>query len=123
MTSTHYRLLPFLPLLPLLPVVFACLAGDCVFAGDPSETHQRSSYSSGSTPHPPGLPSIWKGRNVSELVAAMGEPDMILETTVRGIVIYGDTHSVMYVYHSGNRSYEAYVVEHNSGKILAYQRR
>ena len=102
--------------------MFGCLAGDCVFAGDPSVTHRHASFSSGNTPHPPGLESIWKGKHVSELVSALGEPDIILETAVRGIVIYGDTHSVMYVYRSGN-IYEAYVVEHDSGEILTYQRR
>jgi hypothetical protein len=54
----------------------------------------------------------------------LGEPDIILDTAVRGIVIYGDTPSVMYVYvRPGGGAYDAYVVEHDTGEILAYQRR
>ena len=105
-------------------LLFGGAVGEYVFSGDPSVAHQHASVPIGNTPHPPGLPTIWKGRNVSELVASMGEPDIILETTVRGIAIYGDTYAVSYVYHSGPASggqcYSAYVVEHDSGKILAY---
>jgi hypothetical protein len=104
-------------------LLFGGAVGDYVFSGDPSVAHQHASAPIGNTPHPLGLRTIWKGKNVTELVASLGEPDDILETTFRGIAVYGDTHSVMYVYRSGNRSYEAYVVEHDSGEILAYQRR
>jgi hypothetical protein len=49
---------------------------------------------------------------------------IILETTVRGIAIYGDSYAVNYVYvpgrGSGGQCYSAYVVEHDSGEILAY---
>jgi hypothetical protein len=98
-----------------------------IFGHDGRDTQEVSTSQTGTTPHPPGLPSVWKGRNISELVAILGEPDMILETAVRGIVVYGDTHSVMYVYiptpGSGDQGYQVYVVEHDTGKILAYQRR
>jgi hypothetical protein len=59
--------------------------------------HQHVSVPIGDSPHPPGLPTIWKGRHVSELVAGLGEPDMILETTVRGFAIY-DSYAVSSVY-------------------------
>ena len=114
----------FYPVLLVIPVLVSYAMGEYVFGGDSSVTHQHASFPTGNTPHPPGLPSVWKGRNVSELVARLGEPDIILDTTVRGIVIYGDTPSVMYVYADpGSGAYDAYVVEHDSGEILAYQRR
>ena len=114
----------FYPLLLVIPVLISYAMGEYVFGGDPSVTHQHASYPTGNKPHPPGLASIWKGKNVAELVAELGEPDIILDTAVRGIVIYGDTPSVMYVYvDSGGQAYDAYVVEHDTGEILAYQRR
>ena len=111
----------------VLPVLLSYSLGIDIFGDDSPSAQKVTTSHSGNTPHPPGLPSVWKGRNISELVATLGEPDMILETAIRGIVVYGDTHSVMYVYTptpgSGNQVYDAYVVEHDSGKILAYQRR
>ena len=105
-------------------LLFGGAVGEYVFGGDPSVANQHASAPIGNTPHPPGLPTIWKGRNVSELVASLGEPDDILETTFRGIAIYGDTYAVTYVYlpgrGSGGQCYGAYVVEHDSGEILAY---
>ena len=77
------------------------------------------------TPHPIGLYSKWLEKNVSELVRAYGQPDAIVETTVRGFVIYGDTPSVMYVYSRnpefGDGCIAAYVIELQTGKILRYQ--
>ena len=77
------------------------------------------------TPHPEGLPSIWLFRTATELVEAYGEPDAILETAVRGIVIYGDTPTVMYVYASdperGGGCIAAYVVELDTDLVLRYQ--
>ena len=77
------------------------------------------------TPHPEGLPSIWLFRTASELVEAYGEPDWILETAVRGIVIYGDTPTVMYVYadnpEQGGGCIAAYVVELETDLVLRYQ--
>lgn len=77
------------------------------------------------TPHPEGLQSKWLNRMAPELVKAYGEPDVILETAVRGIVIYGNTPTVMYVYASnpenGSNCIAAYVVELTSGRILRYQ--
>lgn len=105
-------------------LLFGGAVGEYVFSEDPSVAHQHASAPIGNSPHPPGLSSIWKGRKVSELVASMGEPDIILETTVRGIPIYGDTYAVSYVYFpgrgAGGRCYSAYVVEHDTGEILAY---
>ncbi len=105
-------------------LLFGSAVGEYVFSGTPTVAHQHASVSIGNSPHPPGLPTIWKGRNVTELVASLGEPDDILETTFRDIAIYGPTYAVMYVYFSGPGSggqcYSAYVVEHDSGKILAY---
>ena len=73
------------------------------------------------------MPSIWKGRHVSELVAQLGEPDVVFETEVNGIDICGHSYDVVYVCArkpgTGNSCYDAYVVEHDSGEILAYQRR
>ena len=117
-----YSLQPFLMVLPLL---FGLSQGDFVFGGE-SPGFQRATFSpTGRTPHPPGLPSVWKGRNITELVKSLGEPDIVLETAVRGIVIYGDTPSIMYVYvpGPGNQVYEAYVVEHDTGEILAHHHR
>ena len=58
------------------------------------------------------------------MVEELGEPDIVLDTAVRGIVIYGDTPSVMYVYSPGNGTsdpcYRAFVIEHDSGEILGY---
>ena len=117
----------FYPLFIVLPVLISYTAGVDVFGGDPTIKHQHASITPGNTPHPPGLPSIWKGRDVSELVASLGEPDIVLETAARGYVIYGDTHSVMYVYApkpgSVSRYYEAYVVEHDTGEVLAHHHR
>jgi hypothetical protein len=114
----------FYPVLLLIPVLCSYSVGQYAFGGDPTVTHQHASFPTGNTPHPPGLPSVWKGRNVSELVARLGEPTIILDTAVRGFVIYGDTPSVMYVYvRPGGGAYDAYVVEHDTGEILAYQRR
>lgn len=77
------------------------------------------------TPHPEGLQSKWLNRKAPELVKAYGEPDLILETAFRGIVIYGDTPTVMYVYASnpehGATCIAAYVIELDSGLILRYQ--
>ena len=105
-------------------LLFGGAVGEYVFSGDLSVAHQHASAPIGNSPHPPGLPTIWKGRHVSELVAGLGEPDIILETTVRGIAIYGDAYAVSYVYFSGRGSggqcYGAYVVEHDSGEILAF---
>jgi len=98
--------------------------GEYVFSGPPTVAHQHASVPVGNYPHFPGLPTIWKGRNVTELVASLGEPDIILETTVMGIALFGDTYAVSYVYFSGPGSggqcYSAYVVEHDNGEILAY---
>lgn len=78
-----------------------------------------------STPHPEGLPSKWLNKKASELVEAYGEPDLILETAVRGIVIYGDSPTVMYVYTSNPESegacIAAYVVELDTELVLRYQ--
>jgi hypothetical protein len=105
-------------------LLFGGAMGEYVFSGDPSVAHQHASAPVGSTPHLPGLPTIWKGRHVSELVAGLGEPDIILETTVRGIAVYGDRYAVSYVYlpgrGAGGQCYGAYVVEHDSGEILAF---
>ena len=112
------------PLFMIFVFVFGCVIGEDVFSGDPSFSHQHASYSTGNTPHPPGSPSIWKGRNVSELLEGLGEPDIVLDTAVRGFVIYGDTPSVMYVYvpgkGTGGACYGAYVIEHDSGEVLGY---
>ena len=114
----------FYPVLLVIPVLFSYSVGEYVFGGDPSVTHQHASYPTGNTPHPPGLASIWKGKHVAELVTELGEPDIILETTVRGIAIYGDGYAVSYVYFpgrgAGGQCYGAYVVEHDSGVVLAY---
>ena len=111
----------------VLPVLLSYSVGIYVFSDDSPGAQQVSISHTGNTPHPPGLPSVWKGRNISELVATLGEPDVILEKVVRGIGVFGDTHTVIYVYTptpgSGNQVYDAYVVEHDSGKILAYQHR
>ena len=105
-------------------LLFGGAMGEYVFSGDPSVAHQHASALIGNSPHPPGLPTIWKGRHVSELVAGLGEPDIILETTVRGIAIYGDGYAVSYVYFpgrgAGGQCYGAYVVEHDSGEVLAF---
>ena len=105
-------------------LLFGGAVGEYVFSGPPSVAHQYASIPIGNTPHPAGLPTIWKGRNVTELVASLGEPDIILETTVMGIAIFGDTYAVSYVYFPGPRSggqcYSAYVVEYDSGEVLAY---
>ena len=104
--------------------VLGSMVGEFVFCGTPLIDHQHVSVPVGQSPHSAGLSSPWKGRHVSELVAAIGEPDVILETTVRGIAIYGPTYAVSYVYApgrgSGGQCYEAYVVEHDSGEILAH---
>jgi hypothetical protein len=77
------------------------------------------------SPYPEGLQSKWLNRKAAELVAAYGEPDFILETAVRGIVMYGDAPSVMYVYNLdpeyGGACIAAYVVELDSGLVLRYQ--
>jgi hypothetical protein len=105
-------------------LLFGSAVGEYAFSGDPSVAHQHVSVPIGDSPHPPGLPTIWKGRNVTELVGSLGEPDLILETTVSGIALFGDTYAVSYVYFpglgSGGQCYIAYVVEHDSGEILAY---
>lgn len=114
----------FQPLFLVLPLLLGLAMSEYLFSHDSPGAHQAAYSSTGNTPHPPGLPSIWKGRNVTELVAGLGEPDIILDTAVRGILIYGDTPSVMYVYvRPGGRAYDAYVVEHDTGEILAYHRR
>jgi hypothetical protein len=78
-----------------------------------------------STPHPEGLHSKWLNKKASELVKAYGEPDYILETAVRGIIIYGDTPTVMYIYGSnpenGGACVAAYVVELDTELVLRYQ--
>lgn len=77
------------------------------------------------TPHPEGLDSKWLDRKAPELVEAYGEPDLILDTAVRGFVIYGDTPTVMYVFtadpENGGACIAAYVVELESERILRYQ--
>ena len=114
----------FQSMLLVMPVLLGFSLGEYAFSHDTTGAQQLTVSTQGNTPHPQGLPSIWNGRNVSELVETLGEPDAILETAVRGFVIYGDTHSVMYVYSdSGHQSFDAYVVEHDTGEILAYQRR
>ena len=111
-------------LLLVLTFLFSYVTCEDLYADDSSGIQSVTFSSGGNTPHPPGLPSNWKGRNVSELVEVLGEPDILLDTAVRGIVIYGDTPSVMYVYVPGNGTggtcYAAYVVEHDSGEILGY---
>ena len=105
-------------------LLFGGAIGGYVFCGDPSVVHQHASAPIGSTPHPRGLSTIWRGRNVSELVDSLGEPYIILETTVRGFAVYGDAYAVSYVYFpgrgSGGQCYGAYVIEHDSGEILAF---
>ena len=105
-------------------LLFGSAVGEYVFSEPLSVAHQHASVPIGNSPHPPGLPTIWKGRNVAELVASLGEPDIILETTVSGIALFGPTYAVSYVYSpgpgSGGRCYIAFVVEHDSGEILAY---
>lgn len=114
----------FQPLLLVIPVLLSYLLCECAFSHDTSSAMQVTYSAKGQNPHPPGLPSIWKGKNVTELVAGLGEPDAVLETAAMRIAVYGDTHSVMYVYADpGGQAYDAYVVEHASGEILAYQRR
>ena len=114
----------FQPLFLVLPLLIGLAMSEYLFSHDSPGAHQAAYSSTGNTPHPPGLPSIWKGRNVTELVESLGEPDDILDTTFRGFVIYGDTTSIMYVYvDEGSGVYHAYVVEHDTGEILAYQRR
>lgn len=77
------------------------------------------------TPHPEGLPSKWLDRKADELVEAYGEADAILDTAFRGIVVYGDTPTVMYVYTAnpeyGSNCIAAYVVELETERILRYQ--
>ena len=112
------------PMLLVIPVLLSYSLGENAFSHDSSGAQQVSVSTQGNTPHPPGLPSIWKGKNVTELVAGLGEPDAVLETAAMRIAVYGDTHSVMYVYADpGGQAYDAYVVEHDSGEILAYHRR
>ncbi len=105
-------------------LLFGGAMGEYVFSETPSVAHQHASVPIGNSTHRPGLPTIWKGRNVAELVASLGEPDMILETTVMNIAIFGPTYAVSYVYFpgpgSGGQCYSAYVVEHDGGEILAY---
>ena len=88
-------------------------------------TFCTDAFASLRTPHPEGLTSKWLNREARELVEAYGEPDAILDTAVRGIVLYGDTPTVMYVYTS-NPEYSgaciaAYVVELDTKLILRYQ--
>ncbi len=77
-----------------------------------------------STLNPEELSSKWLNRTASELVEAYGQPDMILETGVNGVVNEG-AYCIMYVYTSDpeNRRgcFAAYVVEHDSGLILRYK--
>ena len=103
----------------------------CVFNGGQSYSQQAALATSGNIPFPAGLPpfpvglpSRLIGKNVSELVANRGEPNMVLETSVSEFVIYGDTYTVMYVYKSSQESgygcTDAYVVDHESEAILTY---
>lgn len=79
----------------------------------------------GRSSHPEGLQSKWLNHQSSELVDAYGEPDQVLDTAVRGIVVYGDTPSIMYVYGSnpefGGGCIAAYVIELETSVILQYQ--
>lgn len=104
-----------------LSAAAVCERGIC---GDPLTPHRHESPPIGNTRHLAGSPTIWLGRHVAELVAAKGEPDMILEATVGGYVLFGDVYGVIYVYwpnsNPGGECYHAFVVEHDSARILAY---
>jgi hypothetical protein len=114
----RYVLKLVLSLAVLLASLVMCEYGYSDNANDASGL----AYTSGLSPHSRGLPSVWKGRDVSDLVAALGEPDMVLETSVRGIVIHSAPYAVSYVYFpsAGYNCYQAFVVAHETGEILAY---
>lgn len=112
-------------LFALFIFLLGCVALDNIFVFNSDATHkgQAGQAAHFRPPHPKGEPSIWVGKKASELVGHHGDPDLILETAVLGIVLYGDTPTVMYVYTQGRETkgcLDAYVVDLESEEILAF---
>jgi hypothetical protein len=98
-------------------LLFGCAVGEHVFYGNKSDAQ-------GITPNTPGLLSTWTGKKVSALVTERGEPDLIIKMSVNGVQLYPNAHVVSYVYspkaEPSAGCMDAYVVDHESGQILAY---
>jgi len=66
----------------------------------------------------------WIGKNISELVLELGEPDVILEATPKGVSQPAGIHLDSYIYRShpeaGRTCVEAYVVVYRTGEITKY---
>jgi hypothetical protein len=102
----------------------SCAVWDYVVNNNPPDIQQPppSTYreNSGTT----GLPSMWVGKSISELVEGLGEPDLIIDTVPRGAGFTGRVATVCYVYlpkaGSVGACTDAYVVDLQSGTIIRY---
>ena len=115
-------------LLNLLLVLFifllACAVDEYMYREEPGEIQQIGISNQGSYAKSPGAVNLWVGKNVSQLIAARGEPDLIIDAEPRGASFTGRVATVCYVYFPKAGSVgvctDAYVVDLQSGTIIRY---
>ena len=110
----------------LLAALFVCGCGssEYIVNGDVTAVYRPSPSSYRDHSGVSGLPSIWIGKSVSELVDGLGKPDMILDSIPKDTGLPRGVCNYIYVYRPGSgttdQCYVAYVIDALSEDVIAY---
>lgn len=70
------------------------------------------------------VPNIWLGKNISELVEGLGEPDMMIDTVPRGVRSYEDDCNYAYLYlpkpDTADQCIRTYVIDDLSEEVIKF---
>jgi len=102
----------------------SCAVGDYVVNGDQAGIQPPPQSTTGGNIGVAGLPSIWVGKSVSELVEGLGKPDMMIDTLPRGAGFSDGVCKYAYVYlpkpDTANQCIRAYVIDDLSGEVIKF---
>lgn len=102
----------------------SCAVGDYVVSGDQADVQQPPSSMNGGNIGLSGLPSMWIGKSVSELVDGLGKPDMMIDTLPRGAGFSDGVCKYAYVYlpkpEAADQCIRAYVIDDLSGEVIKF---
>ena len=83
---------------------------------------QPASYSSVSGS--PGLANAFVGKNVTQLVDILGQPDLMIDTAPRSVGYYDGACDYAYVYlpkpDSASQCFSTYVIDELSGEVIRF---
>ena len=110
----------------ILAVIYlsSCAVGDYVVNGDQVDVQPSPSSNNSGNVGLQGLPSVWIGKSVSELVNGLGKPDLMIDTLPRGAGFSNGVCKYAYVYlpkpEATDQCIRAYVIDDLSGEVIKF---